>query len=474
MTVGTGNDIAVLTAIDGTYRFYVGHGVAGSAPFRVTKAGALTAVSGTVGGWALSSTTLSAGACVFHSDGYMSLGTGNDIVTIDGSGAVYRFWVGHAVSSSAPFQVTKAGALISTDATLTGSLTCGGGDLLLDASGITMTAGNGEINMVKWKDAADTTTGTLHSHNIGSYPTVKLDTGVPGSSSYFGEMTLQAWANGALSDSWIQIRSAYASAPGFIRLKADYTYIDTKLRIGSTGDPGSWELYVTGQAYASDYVRADGGLTTCSTDPGADRLYVGDYAKIMGGLHVGGTSDPGTDNLWVDGDCRFGSGVWIGATGTNPDDNDLHIDGSINKSTSLSCVVYRSTNQLIPNSSYTALSYNVQVTDTDGMFAPTSSRMYAKKAGFYIFGASIFWDAIVSAQSHIITARKNGSIYLAQQGHTAASSHANRACIVSGSYMAANDYIEILIYQTSGASRNVRDASSTNMRFNSAWMTRVA
>jgi len=55
------------------------------------------------------------------------------------------------------------------------------------------------------------------------------------------------------------------------------------LRLGSQNSPGSWELYVDGQVYVSDYLRADGGI------------------------HVGGSSDPGTDNLIVDGRVGIGT-----------------------------------------------------------------------------------------------------------------------------------------------------------------------
>ncbi|MFH2071655.1 MAG: hypothetical protein ABIJ75_02265 [Actinomycetota bacterium] len=48
--LGTGNDIARLSASNATYRLWVGHVTAGSAPFSVTKAGVLYATGATIAG----------------------------------------------------------------------------------------------------------------------------------------------------------------------------------------------------------------------------------------------------------------------------------------------------------------------------------------------------------------------------------------------------------------------------------------
>jgi hypothetical protein len=59
LTLGTSNDVSILSAADSTYRLWVGHATAGSAPFRVTKAGAAT----------LTSVTINAGNVTLDSDG---------------------------------------------------------------------------------------------------------------------------------------------------------------------------------------------------------------------------------------------------------------------------------------------------------------------------------------------------------------------------------------------------------------------
>lgn len=59
LTLGTGNDVIIVSADDATHRLAIGNSTMSSAPFRVTKAGAVTAESGTIGGWTISPGKLS-------------------------------------------------------------------------------------------------------------------------------------------------------------------------------------------------------------------------------------------------------------------------------------------------------------------------------------------------------------------------------------------------------------------------------
>jgi len=86
----------------------------------LSVSGTVTSTSGTIGGWTLASSSLTGGSATLHSTGYATLGTGNDIVRIDATDATYRLWAGNATAASAPFRVTKAGALTATSATITG------------------------------------------------------------------------------------------------------------------------------------------------------------------------------------------------------------------------------------------------------------------------------------------------------------------------------------------------------------------
>lgn len=145
VTAGTVNDVAIMSAADSTYRMWVGNATAASAPFRVTKAGAITSTSGAIGGWTLGSTSLTAG----------SAGT---TVGVDSGGANPAFYAGSATPGSAPFRVTNAGALTATSGAVggwtLGSTTLTGTNVTLSNTGV-VTAGTG--NNVAVMSAADAT-----------------------------------------------------------------------------------------------------------------------------------------------------------------------------------------------------------------------------------------------------------------------------------------------------------------------------
>ena len=114
LTSGSGNSIFKAT----TTGIQLGHATFSSAPFRVTAAGALTATnatitgsvtstSGTIGGFTLGSTSLTAG-------------TGATRVAISTADGIH---LGDNSFSSAPFRVDRAGNLTATSATITGGVT---------------------------------------------------------------------------------------------------------------------------------------------------------------------------------------------------------------------------------------------------------------------------------------------------------------------------------------------------------------
>ena len=155
LLLGSSNDIVKLDSQDGTYRLWAGNATAASAPFSVSKAGALASTSGAIGDWTIGATTLSNNNATLDSAGNLVLGSSNDIVKLDAADGTYRIWAGNATAASAPFRVTKEGAVTATSATITGSITATSGTIggwtvsgnTLTATGIILDAGNQKITV---------------------------------------------------------------------------------------------------------------------------------------------------------------------------------------------------------------------------------------------------------------------------------------------------------------------------------------
>ena len=95
-----------------------------------TFAGALSATSGTVGGWTIGSTKISTGS----GGSYMSVDKGNLKIQIgakdsrdDGNTGVHLGTDGLGIGANGVFVVTAAGEITATSATITGAITCGSG-----------------------------------------------------------------------------------------------------------------------------------------------------------------------------------------------------------------------------------------------------------------------------------------------------------------------------------------------------------
>jgi len=114
----------------GSIAFYAGNATPGSAPFRVTSGGAMTAESGSVGGWTINSDSL-------------ALGSGSTARGM--SAGSTSFFAGSGTPGSAPFRVTSAGALTATNATITGAITATSGSFSGDITTNNIDANGGTL-----------------------------------------------------------------------------------------------------------------------------------------------------------------------------------------------------------------------------------------------------------------------------------------------------------------------------------------
>lgn len=152
LVLGTSNDVVYLSATDATFRLWVGNVTAGSATFAVSKTGALFSTSGTIGGFTISTNSLSAGTGANYVSFSNGIGTtrlqlGDTAATnvllqrgSGGSGGIYIFLSGQ-IASHASLQIDSSGngSVSLTDAS-------GVEQLRLDASGApTLTIGDSGV-----------------------------------------------------------------------------------------------------------------------------------------------------------------------------------------------------------------------------------------------------------------------------------------------------------------------------------------
>lgn len=81
----------------------------------------IRAIRGIIGGWNLTTAQLFNKDAKLSSEGFLELGTGDNIIRADAQDETYRLWIGNATASQAPFSVTIGGFLRATGATITGN-----------------------------------------------------------------------------------------------------------------------------------------------------------------------------------------------------------------------------------------------------------------------------------------------------------------------------------------------------------------
>ncbi|NQW23332.1 MAG: hypothetical protein HQ475_07805 [SAR202 cluster bacterium] len=132
----------------------------------------------------------------------------------------------------------------------------------------------------------------------------------------------------------------------------------------------------------------------------------------------------------------------------------------------ISARVYHSVNQSITNATDTALAFDSERWDTDVIHdtVTNNSRLTCKTAGKYIIVGSVRWTSNVTGVRNTFI-RLNGTTWLAfnmpdtNQGNV-------HAITVSTIYdLAVNDYIELMVHQTSGGALNLEATGNYSPEF---------
>jgi hypothetical protein len=129
LSAGSGATSVILDTANGIALGGTG-GSGGNAPFRVLQSGALTATSATISG------------AVTVTSGSITINSGANEFAVDTSG---NMWVGASTYGSAPFRVSNAGALVATNANISGTITSSAGNIggwSIGASTLQSTGGN--------------------------------------------------------------------------------------------------------------------------------------------------------------------------------------------------------------------------------------------------------------------------------------------------------------------------------------------
>lgn len=155
-----------------------------------------------------------------------------------------------------------------------------------------------------------------------------------------------------------------------------------------------------------------------------------------------------------------GVGVHIGSGLTDPAPGCLELDGSIRSSTALGCRACHASDQTLPNAAWTALALDRSLFDTDAMHSLTtnSSRITCRTGGAYLLCGHLLFSASSSGKRGIAL-RLNGSVQIARAGLFPADADDFGLSAATVCWMDAGDYIELLGYQSSGASLAVKAAA---------------
>ena len=112
--------------------------------------------------------------------------------------------------------------------------------------------------------------------------------------------------------------------------------------------------------------------------------------------------------------------------------------------------------QSIPSATWTLVNLNAENFDIQAEFNTTTHRFTAKKAGIYLVSALLNLISPVDEQWVIADVRKNGST--TGQAVMPASGTKNVAVSLSNILsLAANDYLELWVYQDAGSAKNAND-----------------
>lgn len=131
------------------------------------------------------------------------------------------------------------------------------------------------------------------------------------------------------------------------------------------------------------------------------------------------------------------------------------------------CRVYKSLSQIISNSTWTAITFDSELFDTDTIHSVSSntSRLTCKTKGVYTISGHIeFAEDDPAVGYRAVAIKLNGTTYIAKVDKELC--NINPCFSITTLYeLAVNDYVELFVYQTSGAALDVNAQAQWSPHF---------
>lgn len=141
--------------------------------------------------------------------------------------------------------------------------------------------------------------------------------------------------------------------------------------------------------------------------------------------------------------------------------------------TFMGCLLRHSADQSIPNDTETALTWDTETYDSDAMHSGGNpTRITVPEAGKYAIGTWVDFQSAAGGERDLFF-WVNGSAVGFSYGTDFALGNASSACFLRlnvDAVLAANDYVEIAVYQNSGGSLNLLATSAGKPAF---WVHRI-
>lgn len=126
---------------------------------------------------------------------------------------------------------------------------------------------------------------------------------------------------------------------------------------------------------------------------------------------------------------------------------------------SAKCYIQQDSSQSLSDTTYSAINWDNEITDTDTMWSSGKpSRLYCKTAGVYNINTSVRF-ASNSTGVRFIAIAKNGT-HICRQNQNATVGYQTYVIASLTITLAVDDYIEVYAFQTSGGNLNISDAAS--------------